>query len=108
MLRLKRSVAIGLLIWGCGCLVGIGYFTSLYYGDPGNPSQDEYWEGVGLCWSAGLLSWIGLPLLSWLHVRQFGKFFLIILNLPVAIAFGYFLWYWLPAFIPPLRGALGP
>jgi len=92
----KRIFAWLLFAWGCFCLWLVFYYTFQFYSDISNPSRGEYWEGVGLGWSFGLPTWLGLPTLTIVFRKDFGKLFSWLINIPVFIAFAYFIWYWFP------------
>jgi hypothetical protein len=94
---IRRIAAIALSVWGWCCLGLVAYYTRLYYISPQNPSRDEYWEGVGLAWGFGLITWLGLPTLTVLLRKEFGRAFSIALNIPVVLALINFAWYWFSA-----------
>ncbi|WP_286355900.1 hypothetical protein [Geothrix oryzae] len=94
----RKIIALLLSLWGWAMLGLVFYYTYLYYSSALNPSRDEYWEGVGLAWGIGLVTWIGLPTLTILFRNEFNRTFAILLHIPVVIAFIYLLWYWVPIF----------
>jgi len=94
----RKIAAVLLSLWGWICLGLVFYYTYLYYSSPVNPSRDEYWGGVGLGWAFGLITWLGLPTLTIMLRKEFGRTLSALLNIPVFIALIYLLWYWVPIF----------
>ncbi|WP_257304717.1 hypothetical protein [Geothrix campi] len=92
----RKIIALLLSLWGWAMLGLVFHYTYLYYSSPLNPSRDEYWEGVGLAWGVGLVTWIGLPTLMISFRNEFNRTFAILMHIPVVIAFIYLLWYWVP------------
>jgi len=89
----RKATAIILSIWGWLCLSIAFYYTGLYFIERTNSSRGEYWEGVGYAWLLGVITWVALPVVTAFSWRKLNRKFIIIVNLPVSIAFIYFCFY---------------
>jgi len=89
----RKISAVGLSLWGWVCLGIAAYYTYLYYSNPLNPIREECWEGVGLGLGFGLITWLGLPTLTIMLRKEFGRTFSAILNIPVVLAFICLSWF---------------
>jgi hypothetical protein len=97
---IRKTTCILLSAWGWVWLAVMLYYTSLFFITPHYSYHSEYWQGVAYAWLLGAITWIALPTASVLWRKNLSRPFLIIINIPAAIAFIYLSIYLISFLIP--------
>jgi len=98
---IRKSICIILSIWGWVCLGIMFYYTSLFFVRAHDPYRHEYWQGVAFGWLFGVITWIALPAVSIFWHKNLPRLFLLLTNIPSAIALIYLFAYLVSLFAAP-------
>jgi hypothetical protein len=81
-----KYLALGLSAWGWICIIPMLYFFSLYIRFPHDSQRGETGELIIWGFILGLISWLGVPVFSFFGRRFLSMKALVVMIVPVSIA----------------------